>query len=117
MLRLLLADVNFNNKILRGLLLRTESLDIVRAQDVGLDGESDEHVLDYAATTNRILLTHDLSTIPPIAYKRVEEGKPMPGVFIIKKEMSIGEAIDELLLVSEASSPEEWRNVVRHLPI
>ena len=35
MLRLL-ADENFNNDIVRGLLLRSPELAIVRAQDVGL---------------------------------------------------------------------------------
>ncbi len=33
---LLVADENFNNDILRGLLRRDPSLDIVRIQDVGL---------------------------------------------------------------------------------
>ena len=37
MLRMLLADINFNNNIVRGLLRRKNELDIVRAQDVGLE--------------------------------------------------------------------------------
>ena len=35
---LLVADENFNNDIVRGLLRRKPDLDIVRIQDVGLSG-------------------------------------------------------------------------------
>ena len=56
---LLVADENFNNDILRGLLRRKPELDIVRIQDVGLSGASDPTVLEWAAEQNRVLLTHD----------------------------------------------------------
>lgn len=38
----LAADENFNNDIVRGLLRRNPTLDIVRVQDVGLSGADDE---------------------------------------------------------------------------
>lgn len=43
---LLVADENFNNDILRGLLRRNPDLDIVRAQDVGLRNTPDPLVLE-----------------------------------------------------------------------
>lgn len=43
------ADENFNNDIVRGLLRRTPELDIVRVQDVELSGADDPTVLDWAA--------------------------------------------------------------------
>ena len=45
MLRLL-ADENFNNDIVRGLLRRRPDLDVVRVQDVGLSGAEDPSVLE-----------------------------------------------------------------------
>ena len=45
MLRLA-ADENFNNDIVRGILRRNESVDIVRIQDVGLSGADDPAVLE-----------------------------------------------------------------------
>ena len=116
MLRLLLADINFNNNIVRGLLRRTDDLDIVRAQDVGLEGKEDDVVLEYAANANRILLTHDISTVPEFAYARVQTGQFMPGVFIVN-DLSIRAAIEELILLAEASSPEDWHNIVAYLPV
>lgn len=46
---LLAADENFNNDILRGLLRRDPTLDIVRIQDVGLTHAPDPIVLEWAA--------------------------------------------------------------------
>jgi predicted nuclease of predicted toxin-antitoxin system len=53
-----LADENFNNNILRALFRENRNIDVVRAQDVGLAGVDDEKVLAWAASQNRILLTH-----------------------------------------------------------
>lgn len=41
---LLIADENFNNDIVRGLLRRKPELDIVRVQDMGLSGADDPGV-------------------------------------------------------------------------
>ena len=58
-----LADENFNNDILRGLVRRLPELDIPRVQDVGLKGADDARVLDWATQETRIVLTHDVSTL------------------------------------------------------
>jgi predicted nuclease of predicted toxin-antitoxin system len=74
MLRLA-ADENFNNNIVRGLLRRYPNLDIIRIQDVGLSGADDPTVLEWAAQEERILLTHDVSTITRYAYERTGSGQ------------------------------------------
>jgi len=61
--RRLAADENFNQDIIRGLLRRKPDLDLVRVQDAGLSGASDPAVLEWAAAEDRLLLTHDLTTI------------------------------------------------------
>jgi hypothetical protein len=43
-----LADENFNNDIVRGVLRRIPTADIVRAQQVGLTGVGDDAVLEWA---------------------------------------------------------------------
>jgi predicted nuclease of predicted toxin-antitoxin system len=58
MLRLL-SDENFNGDIVRGLFLRQPNLDLLRVQDVGLREVDDPAILDWAASNERILLTHD----------------------------------------------------------
>src|SRR3712207_153817 len=83
MLRLL-ADENFDNDIVRGVLRRTTQVDLVRVQDVGLGGVEDPDVLAWAAQENRILLTHDVATVTKYAYDRIAVGAPMPGVFEVR---------------------------------
>lgn len=85
-----LADENFNNDILRGLFRAKRDLDIVRAQDAGLTGTGDEALLAWAADQNRVLLTHDVSTITAHAYRRVMKGDRMPGVFEVSRRVTVG---------------------------
>jgi len=52
---LFVADENFNNDIVRGLLRRKPDLNIVRVQDVGLRGAEDPIILEWAANEGRVL--------------------------------------------------------------
>jgi predicted nuclease of predicted toxin-antitoxin system len=113
-----LADQNFDNRIVRGLLRRARKLlDMVRAQDVGLSAADDPNVLAWAAEAERLVLTHDVSTMADYAYERVAVGERMPGVFEVRRSMPIGQAIDELLLVVECSTQGEWEGRVIYLPL
>ena len=85
------VDEDFDNRILRGLLRRLPKLDIVRTQDVGLLGKDDPAVLDWAAAEDRILLTHDASTMTRFVYARIESGRGTPGVFEVPQGLPIGE--------------------------
>jgi predicted nuclease of predicted toxin-antitoxin system len=76
----LLADENFDNTILRGLLRRQPDIDIIRVQDTELYGANDPTVLAWAAQENRILLTHDVATITRYAYDRIAKEQSRPGV-------------------------------------
>jgi predicted nuclease of predicted toxin-antitoxin system len=105
----LLADENFNGAIVRGLQRSLPGLDIVRVQDVGLSGADDPTILEWAAGQGRLLLTHDGSAVPSHSYQRVVDGKPMPGVVVVRESLPIGRAIDDLLLFIECSLEGEWR--------
>ena len=116
MLRLV-SDENFNGDIVRGLLRRHPELPLVRVQDVGLMQTRDPAILEWAAGQGRVLLSHDVSTVPPAAYQRVGEGKPMPEVFIVSDRMPIGRAIDEILFLSLDVESGEWKDQVIFLPL
>jgi hypothetical protein len=113
----LAADENFNNNILRGVLRRNPRVDIVRVQDVGLSGASDEIVLDWAAEAGRVLLTHDASTLTRYAYGRIKSHLRMPGVFEVNCNIPVGRAVEDILLLAELSLPHEWENQVNYLPL
>ena len=114
---LLIADENFNNDIVRGLLRRKPELDIVRVQDVGLSGADDPTILEWAAQEKRVLLTHDVTTLTKFAYERVEAGQWMPGVIEVSRSVPLGVAIDDILLLAEASHDGEWEGQILYLPL
>lgn len=116
MLRLI-ADENLNGDILRGLLLREPEMDIVRVQDVGLLGANDPAVLAWAAEHNRIVLTHDRTTMPDFAYERVAAGNRMPGLFMLDDRLATGLAIEEIMLLVACTEQDEWRDRIAYLPL
>lgn len=113
----LLADENFNNDIVRGLLRRQPNLDLVRVQDVGLAGADDPTILAWAAQENRILLTHDVATMTRYAYERIEQNLPMIGVWEVGRKVPIRLAIEDILLLVEYSAMDEWQGQVLYLPL
>jgi len=113
----LAADENFNNHVVRGLLLRKPGIDIICIQDVGLSGKDDPTILEWAAREKRILLAHDVETITYFAYNRVEAGLAMPGVFIMSQDIAISHIIEDLLLIIESNEADEWENRVFFLPL
>jgi predicted nuclease of predicted toxin-antitoxin system len=111
----ILADENLKGALVRGLRRQKPDLDIVRVQDVGLLGADDPAVLAWAAVEDRVLLTHDVRTITKYAYDRLVAGLPMPGVIEVRGNLSIGQAIEDILLLAEFE--EEWRSQVRYIPL
>ena len=112
----LLADENVHGDVIDGLLARRPELDLVRVQDVGLATAPDPAILAWAAANDRILLTHDKATVPAHAYARVRAGDAMPGVFVAHG-MTVGDIIDEVLILDAASEQAEWANQVVFLPL
>jgi hypothetical protein len=112
-----LADENFDNRIVRGLLRRQPDLDIVRVQDLEIAGADDLTVLAWAAETGRILLTHDQRTIPGYTYERLAAGQIIAGVIVASDNLPISTIIDDILLIVECSSASEWINQLQRLPL
>jgi hypothetical protein len=113
----LLADENFNGKILRGLRQRLPALDLVRVQDVGLGSALDPMVLEWAAREERVLLTHDVRTMPDHAYERVGRGMRMAGMVVIDSAAPVGPAIEEIALLLVCSLDGELEDQVRYLSL
>ncbi len=111
------ADVNFNKKILRGLRRRTTEFEFVRLQDIGLGKLQDADVLEWARKEERLLLTHDVKTMIGFFNERLEAGLPAPGVFEISSKLPIRTAIDELLIIIDCSTQDEWIGRMTFIPL
>ncbi len=75
----LLADEDFNGRIIRGLRRRVHDANLVTVNEAGLAGQVDPMVISWAAVNNRVLLTHDVNTMIDAALDRVRKAQPMPG--------------------------------------
>ena len=62
-----LADENFSVPILRGLRRRQPDLDIVHIHELGMDETPDPDILVWAAAENRVVITHDVKSMPEFA--------------------------------------------------
>ena len=113
----LLADQNFNEHIVDGLMRRLSTLDVVLARDVDLSEAPDPIVLQWAAKQGRVLLTHDRRTVPAFARSRVEAGLPMTGIFLVSDDLPVGRAIEELLIAVQCLSKEECNGIIRFFPL
>lgn len=112
-----LADENFNNDLPRALLRRLSNLDVVRAQDVVIAGADDPALLAWAAEEGRILLTHDVRTIPGFAYERVRAGLPLPGAVVVAASASLGDALEDVFVALLAIRDDEWPDRVWFVPL
>jgi hypothetical protein len=116
MLRLL-TDEDFDRHIVRAALHRLPALDLVRAQEAGLMATPDPLVLEWASRERRILLTHDVNTMLGHAFERVRRGELMPGVLVVHQRAPYASVVEDLLILSQCSEPEEWVNRVSYLPL
>lgn len=94
-----------------------DDIDIVQVQEVGLRTCGDEEILQWAADEGRILISHDLKTMPVFAGERLVAGMSMPGVILLRSIVPIAQAIVELAAIAGASEAEEWFGQIAYLPL
>jgi Domain of unknown function (DUF5615) len=111
------ADADLHSGIVAGVLQRESAIDFQSARELIPDGMPDPDVLRLAAMEDRILVSHDVSTMPRHFGDFVAANGNSPGLLLIAQSIGIGSAIEELVLVWTASDASEWRNLVVRLPL
>jgi hypothetical protein len=112
-----LADHDFNENIIDGLLRREPSVEISRARDHDLQEQPDAAVLEFAAVNRLLVLSHDVNTMTAAAYARINANLDMPGILIVRQTQPLAAIIDDLFLIWSTSEAEEWARQVWFLPI
>jgi hypothetical protein len=112
-----LADEDLDANIIRGLRSREPAIDILSVKTSGLRGAKDTNLLELAVREDRIILSHDRSTMSQYFVDRWQAGgSHMPGLFLVPQHRNVGEIIEVLLLIWAASEPDEWRDQITYLP-
>jgi Domain of unknown function (DUF5615) len=111
-----LADASLNHNIVAACLRAEPALDFLSAVDADLEGMPDEEVLALAAVHSRILVTHDLKTMPHYFGDFVQSGRGSPGVFLVSQRRAVSAVAEALVLVWAASEASEWTNRILEIP-
>jgi hypothetical protein len=111
-----LADADLDYAIVQGVRRREPSADFKSSNEAGLEGLSDDKVLELAASEGRVLVTHDTSSMPIHFANRRRSGLGSPGVLLALQKCPIGQIVESLLIVWSASGQSDWADQIHYLP-
>lgn len=66
---------------------------------------------------NRVLLTHDVTTMTRYAEERLKQGLPMAGLVLVPQPFTMRTVIEDLLTLIECSLPGEMEGRIVFLPL
>ncbi len=112
-----LADADLNKAIVSGVLRREPAIDFLTAHAAGLRKMRDAEVLALAADQLRVLVSHDVGTMPAHFRTFRDAGKDSAGVLLVAQSLDIGTAIEQLLFIWLASDASDWENRLEWLPL
>ncbi len=109
------ADADLRRPIVTGLKRREPAIDFRTAHEAVLAGCDDPTVLGVAADEGRVLVSHDVNTMPG-HFARFIETRTSSGVMLISQQLSYRDAIEGLLRVWITTEAEDWQNILSFLP-
>jgi hypothetical protein len=98
--------------------LGVDVIDVVRVgdpPDLPL-GSPDPDILIWAEQNQRILISHDLNTMPGHLAAHLHAGRYSPGVFLLRPNSSLPQVVALLALVAHQSAAVDWENRCEFIP-
>jgi hypothetical protein len=84
---------------------------------VGMTGFSDDWILEYAANEGRIVITHDIRTMPAHATDRIKKNLYLPGLIVVPDTLDIATTVNDLEVIIVCATEAELQNRIYFLPI
>ena len=78
---------------------------------------SDPDILRWCEEHDFILVTNNRRSMPRHLANHLAHKRHVPGIFILNLEMGMGDTIDELILIAEASFADEYQDRISYLPL
>jgi hypothetical protein len=115
----LLFDENIPALLPRAVRRRAPGHDTLRVGGEGAPelGSTDDLLLTWCETQDRLLVTLDRSTIPKHLARHLAAGHHSPGVLVLRPKEPLGRVVEALVLILEASHPDEWRDRIWYVPL
>lgn len=80
-------------------------------------GTLDPEILLWCEEHNFLLVTNNRTSMPVHLADHIAEGRHVPGIFILNPKLSMGQNIDELILIAEGSFDDEYQDQIVNLPL
>jgi predicted nuclease of predicted toxin-antitoxin system len=115
------ADEDLHQDLVRAVRQHNSEIDFKTSHESNLRGALDPEVLDFAAREGRVLVSHDLRTMRE-HFAQFINTKTCAGVILIPQKIVFqrelfNQAVDELILIWEASEAEEYLNRILIIPM
>ena len=114
-----LLDENLSPTIRDHLTELDATIDIVRIGDENVPplGTLDEPILEWIADNGYILVTDNRRSMPKHLENHFVRGNHIPGILLIRRGTTLGEIIEELWLIWQASEAAEHRDRIQFIPL
>ena len=114
-----LIDENVAPFYKRQLLKRNPDTRVYVVGDPGCPsrGTLDPEILLWCEENRCILVTNNRASMPPHLAAHLTQGHYIPGILILNERMSIGDSVEELLLIAEEGIPDAYENRITFLPV
>ncbi|MBR8827312.1 MAG: DUF5615 family PIN-like protein [Gomphosphaeria aponina SAG 52.96 = DSM 107014] len=80
-------------------------------------GTLDPEILCWCEEYGFLLVTNNRKSMPVHLAEHLEQGRHVPGILILNLNLTVGETLDELILIASAAMIEEYLDQIVHLPL
>lgn len=114
-----LIDENVGPLYKRQLLKKNSEVRVYAVGDPGCParGTLDPEILFWCEENHCMLITNNRASMPLHLAAHLAQGYHVPGILILNERMSIGETIEELLLIAEEGIPSAYQDHITFLPV
>ena len=114
-----LLDENIDPTYKEQLLRQRSDLAVWAVGDLGAPprGTLDPAILCWCEDNDFVLVTNNRASMPVHLIDHIHSGRHVPGILTLNSDMSIGQTVDELILIAMASSDFEYQDIISYLPL
>lgn len=80
-------------------------------------GTADTEILVWLEANDAMLVSRNRRTMPMHLSKHLAAGNHVPGILLIRRRYTWGQVIDDLQLIWDASTSDEYRDRIEYLPL
>src|SRR2546421_13022809 len=114
-----LMDENLDPLYKTQLLVKKPDLLVYAIGDPGTPskGTLDPEILCWCEENGFVLITNNRKSMPAHLKAHLKQGRHIPGIITLNAEMSVGDTIEELILIAEEAAVSDYQDRIEDLPV